>query len=163
MTITTPVLASMTSHSPLLGCSHRCAQQVAENSWEKSKTSHQSYLMAWSGGLFLKWAVIRSPLRGRAQEQQEVWPTGGNANRIAPPPTADQSEAPLISTKPTERLLVPDGPPASCVGALMAPNSGLLLTRKGSISLRYITASLAPKRGAETRTTNHISERQGRV
>lgn len=43
-------------------------------------------------------------------------------------------------------------------GRLMAPNSGLLLTRKGSISLRYITAALAPKRGAETRTTNHISE-----
>lgn len=38
----------MTSHSPLLGCSHRCAQQVAENSWGKSKTSRQSYLMAWS-------------------------------------------------------------------------------------------------------------------
>lgn len=46
--ITPAVLTSMTSHSPLLGCSHRCAQQVAENSWGKSKTSRQSYLMAWS-------------------------------------------------------------------------------------------------------------------
>lgn len=87
----------MTSHSPLLGCRPRCAQQVAENSWGKSKTSHRSYLMAWSGRTLSQTSCnLVPPGGGGVKSNRRIWPTGVKANRIAPSPTADQSEAPYF-------------------------------------------------------------------
>lgn len=116
-----------------------------------------------AAGLFLKRVVIWSLLGGAGSRA-----TGGFDRQAWKPIESlllrqQTNQRPPISTMPPERLFVLDGPPASCVGALMAPKSGLLFAHTGSISLRYITASLAPKRGAETRTTKHISEKQGRV
>lgn len=102
-------------------------------------------------GLSLKWVVIWSLREGAGQGA-----TGGFDRQVEKPIASlllrqQTNQKPPISTKPPERLFVPDGPPASCVGALMAPNLGLLLTRKGSISLQYNTTSLAPKKKKSSR------------
>lgn len=102
-------------------------------------------------GLSLKWVVIWS-----LREGAEQGATGGFDRQVGKPIASlllrqQTNQKPPISTKPPERLFVPDGPPASCVGALMSPNLGLLLTRKGSISLQYNTASLAPKKAKQRR------------
>lgn len=50
-----------------------------------------------AAGLFLKRVVIWSLLGGGGvKSNRRIWPTGVKANRIAPSPTADQSEAPYF-------------------------------------------------------------------
>ncbi len=98
--------------------------------WEKSKTRRPRCLVSWCREPLSQMSCNSVPRGGGAKSNRRIWATGITANKLPPLCCNEANQRLLSSLTPTEHLFVPDGPLASCVGALMWLYSGPLFTCK---------------------------------